>query len=264
MSEDSQNSKKIVDRSPAYPSIDLKNAIDLSAKLFDIFSEYEFSREVATEKLGIGKNSTSFRKIAALVQYGLLVRGGNSYKITPLAKDIALSTDEPTKQKHLSKAVQKPKIYSQLIIENKGKALPVGLDNRLRQLEYSKEGAKSLAGLFRHSIEFAGLLKNGIVVSSPDESVPEGGALGDETNPIAQTNASQRSDKPKALNPATDSTNYISYPLDSGIIVMFPNKMLKKLVTGVFLVKLNELEELGKEENGDSTGGAPDTSMEPA
>ncbi|MCL4415947.1 MAG: hypothetical protein M1365_04505, partial [Actinobacteria bacterium] len=174
MTEEAKNVKKIVDRSPAYPSIDLKTAIDLSARLFDLFSEYEFSREVATEKLGIGKNSTSYRKIAALVQYGLLIREGNSYKITPLAKDIALSTDETTNLKHLSKAVQKPKIYSQLIMENAGKALPAGLDIRLRQLDYSKEGAKSLAGLFRHSIEFAGLLKNGIVVNSSEESVSDG------------------------------------------------------------------------------------------
>ncbi|KKU03987.1 MAG: hypothetical protein UX88_C0011G0013 [Candidatus Woesebacteria bacterium GW2011_GWC2_47_16] len=264
MVEETQNVKKNVDRSPAYPSIELKSAIDLSARLFDLFSEYGFSREVATEKLGVGKNSTNFRKIAALVQYGLLVREGNNYKITPLAKDIALSTDESTRLKLLDRSVRHPKIFSELILENAGKALPVSLDIRLRQLDYSKEGAKTLAGLFRHSLEFAGLLKNGIVVKSTEESVPdEGGAVANNLNPVEQVSTPQGGSKPKTLNPEINTDNYISYPLDSGIVVMFPGTMLKKLVTGAFLTKLNELEELGKGGKEDAGNNASNTPVEP-
>ena len=72
----------------------------------------------------------------------------------------------------------------------------------------------------------------------------------------------QENGKPKHSNSETSNANYISYPLDSGIIVMFPNKMFKKLVTGAFLAKLNELEELGKEGNGDARNNASDTPVE--
>lgn len=273
MNGEVSKTKRIVDRSPAYPSIDLRVAVDLSKKIFDLFSEYGFSREVASEKLGLAQNANSYRKIAALVQYGLLKREGNSYKITPLAKGIVLATDEGEKEKLLGKAVSHPKIYSTLITENSGKGLPSSLDIRLRQLNYSKDAAKSLAVIFKLSLEYSGLLKNGIVVNSAgglNESMGDE-VVNDEPTQDLQVEVpsdtlvkgKQENRKPVISSPGIISSEYIPYPLDCGIVVMFPFSMVKKMMSGDFLGKLNELEQLGKGEvDGSSTNNAPNAPVE--
>lgn len=259
--------KRIVDRSPAYPSIDLKAAVDLGKKLFDLFSDYGFSRETASEKLVLAKNANTFRKIAALVQYGLLKREGNKYIITKLAKDIVLSTDDGLKIKLLGTAVRQPKIYGKLITENSGKALPLSLDTRLRQLEYSKNAAKSLATIFKHSLEYSGVLKNGILIVSSEDpkkqevKVEDGPKQGSQIESLHGIHAEMT--KPLTIQPDVNSGKYIPYPLDCGIVVMFPYSKIKKIMSGTFLKKLAELEDLGKEEvNGSSSSDAPNTSVE--
>lgn len=269
MSDVPSKSKRIVDRSPAYPSIDLKTAVDLSKKLFDQFSDYDFTREVASEKLGLARNANTFRKIAALVQYGLLKREGNTYKITSLAKGIVLSTNDDEKTKLLVTAVHKPKIYATLITENSGKGLPSSLDNRLRQLEYSKDAAKGLAIIFKHSLEYSGLLKNGIVANSVEELDRDtaGNITGDEPKQGLETEIPSgkpiQDVRPLAPQANVNSGEHIPYPLDCGIIVMFPYSMIKKVMSGAFLTKMNELEELGKGEvDGSSANNASDASVE--
>lgn len=253
--------KRIVDRSPAYPSIDLKTSVDLSNKLFDLFSEYGFSREAASEKLGLAQNANTYRKIAALVQYGLLHREGNTYKVTSLGKDIILATDDNIKTALLGTATLKPKIYLKLINENLGKGLPTSLDVRLRQLDYSKDAAKSLAIIFKHSLDYSGLLKNGVVINPTNESNED--MIKDSVNTeqtkglqnIVPLNISSKENVRHSILPTGTSTKeYIPYPLDCGIIVMFPYLMIKKMMSGTFLSKLNELDKLGKEKSNGTSG----------
>ncbi|KKU47397.1 MAG: hypothetical protein UX67_C0039G0001 [Candidatus Woesebacteria bacterium GW2011_GWF2_46_8] len=125
----------------------------------------------------------------------------------------------------------------------------LGLDNWTIQRKEQKPWLDSL-----------GILSNSLV----EESVPdEGGAVANNLNPVEQVSTPQGGSKPKTLNPEINTDNYISYPLDSGIVVMFPGTMLKKLVTGAFLTKLNELEELGKGGKEDAGNNASNTPVEP-
>lgn len=265
MNEITPKTKRPVDRSPAYPSIDLRQAVEICGKIFDLFSEYGFSREVASEKLGLPVNSNSFRKIAALVQYGLLKREGNNYKITSLSKDIILAVDEIEKQKALTKAAMQPTIFNKLIKENTGKGLPLSLDIRLRQLEYSKDASKSLSEIFKRSLEYSGLLSNGIVVVPEIESVensPVNNNITMEVQTIIPTKENSRSEKPSNTHTDLDIKDYLSYPLDCGIIVKFPLSMVKKMMSGVFKNKLDELEDLGRNEDETTASNATDTPVE--
>ena len=264
MSEEVQKTKRTVHRSPAYPSIDLERAIPLIQKLNEKFSDDVFSRDNAVEELGLQKGGDSFRKVAALVHFGLINRKGSSYNVTPLAKQILFpGDDQGTKIEAIENAARTPKLYKTLIISYQGKQLPTALYHRLiTQEKFNQSVAEKVAKDFKKSIEFAGILKNGIVVDSggditiEDVKIEQPGLSSEET---VESMVKQPRDQKAVLGG-------VPFPLGSEITVVLSEDLVRKIARGKFGDKfakvLDDLEKLGKEEDEPSKNDASDTHME--
>lgn len=240
--EDVTNTKR--HRSPAYPSINLERAIPLVKQLYEKFSDDSFSRESAVIEAGLGTGGGSFRKIAALVQFGLLDRKGSSYKITALAKNIIYpGDDDKLKSESIISAAKTPKLYKVLVQSYQGKQFPTALHHRLiRDEKYNQTVAEKVTRDFKKSIEYAGILRNGIIVDSP-QAVPSEEHIDDQER-LEFNNQEIEKPHSKSITPTG-----ITIPLgESNITVIFPANLVREVASGKFKDILDTLESLGKEE----------------
>jgi hypothetical protein len=176
MTNDKPTDLKNVVRSVAYPAVNLQKAVDVVRVLHKAFSDKPFSRESATTELrkaGVAGNPN--RLIAACVHFGLLERrDDNTYGSTPLATDVLYPQATDTEYLALRQAVQTPRLFSSLITDFDGKALPGALSHILVRSGVSPKVADEVAQILRESLEHAKILANGIVNSSTasEGSVP--------------------------------------------------------------------------------------------
>lgn len=263
--ETAQQKKRSVHRSPAYPSISLEKAIPLAEKLNEKFSDDPFSRDNAVVELGLKKGGTAFRKIAALVQYGLISRKGSSYSITPLTKQIIFPGDDETiKQSAIKNAAKSPKLYKGLILSYQGKQLPTALHHRLITSEgFNQSFAEEVAKDFKKTMEFAGILKNGIMDNLEDVNVSQSPEMEEEI-PFEGKSDKPRIGETKMKQHLGDG---VPFPLGPDVIVTLSEKLVRDITMGKFgdrfAKALETLEKLGKEEvNESSSSNASDSPME--
>lgn len=155
------------ERSTAYPAHDLEESIDAVCALHSKLGKGPFDRDSAAKALGYkGVSGASAVKISACTQFGLLMRSGNAYYISDLARKIITPVSEDEKLTAILEASKTPSLYSSLISEYSGQALPTMLDNVLsRNYGIIEKSTKKAVEVFRSSLEYAGLLKNGVVQS---------------------------------------------------------------------------------------------------
>ena len=160
-----KSSKK--ERSTAYPAHDLEESIDAVCTLHNKLGKGPFDRDSAAKALGYkGVSGASAVKISACAQFGLLMRSGNAYYISDLARKIITPVSEDERLTAILEAVKTPSLYSSLVSEYSGRALPTMLDNVLsRNYGIIEKSTKKAVETFRSSLEYADLLKNGVVQS---------------------------------------------------------------------------------------------------
>lgn len=183
-----QVTKKIVDRSSSYPGMTISQALEAVSKLRNSYANHPFSRGEAAKALNHEATSgTAARKVAAMTQFGLLIREGNAYRVSELAEKILFYENEESKKESIAQAVKNPKIYSALIEKFNKQSLPLLLNNILiSNYGINSKVATMVAKDFALSLEFAGLLKNGVVsdVIGNDNAVE--GELSSEIQPGAK------------------------------------------------------------------------------
>lgn len=262
--EPTKSGKRTVHRSPAYPSVDLEKAIPLVQKLNEKFQDDAFSRDNAVVELGLQKGGDAFRKIAALAHFGLINRKGSSYNITSLAKQIIFpGDDERIKQSAIKKAAKNPKLYRNLVLSYQGKQLPTALHHRLITNEsFNQSVAEKVAKDFKKSMEFAGILKNGIMAGSEKDIVSQ-------ASEPQQPDSAHEDDEPKVGEPPARKPASAGVPISLGqdITVTLSEKLVKDITLGKFGDKfakaLEALEKLGKgEANRTSKTDAPNSPVE--
>ena len=259
--ETTKSKKRTIHRSPAYPSINLERAIPLAQKLNEKFSDDAFSRDNAVIELGLQKGGTAFRKIAALAHFGLINRKGSSYSITSLAKQIIFpGDDEEIKQSAIKNAAKNPKLYKNLILSYQGKQLPTALHHRLITSEnFNQSVAEEVAKDFKKSMEFAGILKNGIMIGSEDDIIPQS----PEAEELATPSEEFRSPESGKVATEKPMLGAVSIPLGQDITVNFSANLFRALSDGKFKDALKTLEKLGEGEvNGTSKTDAPNAPVE--
>jgi hypothetical protein len=114
------NSGKKKSRSPAYPFVPLKKAIERAGELYSKESKHGARFDVVAPHWGYKATSSgAMQTVAALRQFGLIsVEGGVAssriIKLTELAIRILLDEREPEKSAAIRQAALKPKLYAQL------------------------------------------------------------------------------------------------------------------------------------------------------
>lgn len=156
-------------RSPAYPSIDLKTAVERVAMLYDGIKKNPTHVETAISTMGYKTgSSTGVRALAAMISYGLLEEDGagaqRTVRLTKQGLDLhLLSQDDPDRLVILRDMALRPKIFEDIV-----NLYPEKLPNDATIEKYLKvtrgfnpDVVKPLIRDFRATYEFANLGNSG-------------------------------------------------------------------------------------------------------
>jgi hypothetical protein len=103
-------------RSPSYPQIGLREAVQRVKSVYDRDYQNALTREVAAERLGYsGLNGKSLAVLAALGRYGLVEGRGDEVRVTDLAARIlAYPVASPERSEAVAEAARKPALFGRL------------------------------------------------------------------------------------------------------------------------------------------------------
>lgn len=150
----SDKSKK-VERSAAYPAINLPDAIEFVGKIYKHFRNDATKRDDIIELIEGSHN----RFLAAASYYHLLIREKDTYQVAPIFKKITTFIDEKERQIGLLYAFASPKLNTQLIEKFDGASLPETLTAHLSRFYGITEDAAPLAAkIFIENAKFCKVL----------------------------------------------------------------------------------------------------------
>lgn len=151
---------KIRTRSPSHPAVDLREALDLVARLHRSDKRHEVEREVAAQNLGYsGLNGRAMSILASLSQYGLIEKVGDGrVRVSELAVKILYPTDERDKRSNLQHAALAPKLFQELH-DRYGGGLPSdgNLVSVLVRDGFQESAATNVVRVLRSTFEFVRL-----------------------------------------------------------------------------------------------------------
>ena len=166
------------ERGADHPSDNLESAVEMLTRVYEAIRSGVADRENLAVALGYnGISGTSARKVATLSHFGFLERAGSgSYRISDLGRQLLHPKTPQERQRALVEAVTRPKLYGRLVEAFRDHALPGMLPNMLvREYRVSPPSSVQAVKTFRESLEFAGLLRNGILHSTLNQIVKDPG-----------------------------------------------------------------------------------------
>lgn len=183
-------------RSPAYPGIDLKRALELATIVYKVEHQHAVAPDTVAQHWKLKPVSSQFlTAISALKKFGLMEalpqRGTQSgyVKVSDLARDIILDhrDDSLEREVAIKRAALKPEIHANLWRKYNGE-LPSDANLRfhlIRDLKFTEGGAAEFIGQFRRTIHSAGLGSSDVLSASDGDKVaPEEGARLDSMNDL--------------------------------------------------------------------------------
>lgn len=152
--------KKSRERSPAYPVVDLKMAVNRAKALYDAEGKNPVPRELAVKSVGYKSLSgRALQILSSLYQYGLIERAKGKVKVSSEAFTI-LHAPEGSRDKTeaLVKCSLSPSIFKEIYGEYKDK-LPSDdtLKWYLKQRNFSGGAAETIIQCYKETISFAKL-----------------------------------------------------------------------------------------------------------
>lgn len=161
------------ERGTQYPADNLETAVANLGKVRTAVGFGAANREIIAAALGYRVISGhASRRLGSLSHYDLIERAGKgAARVSALGKSILVPTTEEERRLALAEAAKRPNLYAALIARFSGHALPTMLPNLLVREHGVHAGvADDAAATFRETVEFAGLLRNGVLHASVDES----------------------------------------------------------------------------------------------
>jgi len=174
MSDDVDAGKK--ERGRRSPSFSLQDAVNFLTVIRQNLGEGTFSREAMAEALGHrGVTGAVTTKIGTLTHFGLLEREGSVYKIAAIGRRVLHPLSDADRLESLALAARSPVLYEELLKAFTGKPLPGMFANTLiHNFGILADNATEVARLFRQSMEFCSLLRNGILYITPTSTTVDG------------------------------------------------------------------------------------------
>lgn len=155
--------KKDSRRSNAYPSITLKEAIEITDFIHKN-SGYSFLKLEDISKLFNKSTGNMSQKVGSAVQYGLLeLKSGTGYRPSDLFKKIIKPINDFEKESAMIEAFKFPKLYGELLDRFNNASLPseIILPNILeRDHNIFDDAAKKASQVFLENIDSLGLKNN--------------------------------------------------------------------------------------------------------
>ena len=149
-------------RSPNYPAVGLREAVERVGKLYELDGKAGAPPEIAAKHIGFGTaHGQAMAVLSALKKFGLVAEDNG--RIVPSQRAIeiiVLEPGDPRRTQALTQAVLSPHIYKQLIGEHRETGFPAD-DTLKRELVAYKRFNPKAVGSFvkdlKDSLEFAGL-----------------------------------------------------------------------------------------------------------
>jgi hypothetical protein len=197
-------------RSRAYPVVSLEKAAELASAVVDQLGHGSHDRDSLAQAWGYQKGQGLVaRKIAALVQYGMLERDGASYSLSPLADELLHPKDEGEFEAAKARAFSHPTLFGELV----AKFQPHGrVPGALANILYRDHGimravAEEAAGIFLASGSYAGVISADGQFLTAGRRAPghreqdDDTALRDEEVSDTPRSAEPRAAEPRAAEP---------------------------------------------------------------
>ena len=210
-----RNSKKLRTRSPAYPYLDLRSALDKAATLWKAEGRHPAAVNVVMHHWGYKEDSsTGNSSMAALKKYGLIEHDGmgenKQIRLSNLALTILLdeNPDSPERTEALRTAAMSPRIHAELW-ERYGSDLPS--DQSLKRYlvlekSFNEAAVEELLAEYKQTICFLGLNLVQAPTLAPGAFAP---ALSASTYPVPQapaTSTARHATAAPAAQPPDDPT----------------------------------------------------------
>ena len=164
------------ERSTRYPGVTLAEALKFCESIEELGVDGLTSTDVA-QALGYKniKTNTFSARLSAARQFGLLTLTGDSYGLTPLARDILHPVDPSDIPRLYRQALSKPPLYAELAERMGGKKLPEPaiLGNVLyHNYQITASAKQAAADAFLESARFAGAIGDDLIFRPEGSSGP--------------------------------------------------------------------------------------------
>ncbi len=223
--KDSKSDKKPRQRSPNYPAIGLRRAVELAQKFWDSDKRQAVLPSRAFSTFGFTpKSSAGPVTLSAMKKFGLLIdEGEGEHQKVKLSDDAIgiLNQSAQNRDKLIKQAALKPQIHRDMW-DKFGVELPSDgalHDYLVFERKFTEEAGNALIGQYHDTIEFAKLAASDKVVSNQDS--PES-----EQNPSIIKPSVTATNNPPLIPPLTvppraDNLLDLPIPLPSGIVAYF-------------------------------------------
>jgi hypothetical protein len=235
--ETASSAKKPRTRSPAYPAIDLEEAIEKTKILWQRASRHAVQPDVAVTFWGYdSESSAGYSALSALKKFGLIEDSGSGNKRTVRVSDLGISlaydvgTDPADLAASLKEAALRPSIHAELWKRYDGQLPDDVIVGRYLVVDrkFNEQYVKSFIKQFKKTISFAKLIPGDMAENAKEVKAPESG------NP-PQVFPERLGPKQTQLSPVTSSTPHLSppsiadtelpIPLDEGRVARVPYPM---------------------------------------
>ncbi len=184
-------------RSPEYPAISLKEAIDRVKMVYDKDYQNRLPKKVIAEHMGYKSLSgASLPVLAALAKYGLLEGRGDETRVSDLAVSIiAHAPGTPERMEALKQASALPELFAELDGRfQSGKASDQAIRSYLLTQKFIPSAADAAIRAYRDT---KALVENGVNGYSSAPSEPEKSPVAPEKQDVAQHGPKPSSTRPK-------------------------------------------------------------------
>ena len=178
--ESIEEGKKERQRSPNYPAVGLREAVERVRKLIEADGKAGAPPEIAAKHIGYSSaHGQAMSVVAALKKFNLVADSGGRLAPTQGALEITnLPESDPRRKKALREAALSPLLYHELVAQHEVTGLPAADVLEAELTTYKGFNPKAVGGFVRDfldTLEFAG-----IIVGKGVESKQEDGSGGRE------------------------------------------------------------------------------------
>ena len=183
--------KKPRHRSPAYPTVGLREAVERVGKLYKTDGKAGAPSKLAAVHIGFATaHGQALSALAALKKFGLVAESGNRIVPTQRAIEILnLPANDPRRIQAVKDAALAPEIYRELIEQHRDTGWPADDVLQADLITYKSFNPHSVAGFvkdFKDTLEFAGLSDFGVLGSEPAQSLKVGDYVQWESQGVLQ------------------------------------------------------------------------------
>lgn len=176
-SAESVTEKKTRHRSPAYPTVGLREAVSRAARFYKADGKAGAPPELAVKHMGFASaHGQAFSVLSALKKFGLVTESNG--RIVPTQRTIEvvnLKEDDPRRLRALREAAVEPTIYQELIEQHRETGWPSDDVLESELITYRNFNPNSVAGFvkdLRDTLDYAGL--SGKDALEPNDDAGEG------------------------------------------------------------------------------------------